>query len=320
MINIFFDKLGDRFYKENNLSDITWALAESNEAFKTLFLKFFFTQYESFRQIEIFKREHSNGDCRPDFYISTPDFEYVIECKIDDRNHHFEHYRNQFPNAKFGYIANYKLPPVTGFEIRTWNEFKNYLKNTAETHLDDNTKIVLQSYIVYLTKVCSLIELKKMNLSNLTSLYQFNQLIKKVITSVENVEANIENSSKPCDHKRCGYYFKVKSEDGGTNVCPWIGIWYEGEKPLVYIEFGIGWCKPIYEKRKVLLLETGETFMPPYEDHHNEPALCFQMKDEVFAQFNSETATVEDQERIVRVFLTEVFTATGILIKKEKHN
>lgn len=313
MLDKFFSKLGDRFKKENDLSDITWALAESNATFRTLFLKFFFAQHESFEQIKIFKREHSDGGCRPDFYISTPNFEYVIECKIDDRNHHFEDYLNQFPNVKLGYIANYKLPPIAGFEIRTWNEFKNYLKGITGTHVDDSTKKILQSYITYLSKVCSLIEVEKMNLSNLSSLYQFNQLIKKVITSIESIETRIENSGKPCDHSRCGYYVKINSEDAGLSVIPWIGVWYAGGEPSIYVEFGRGWCRSIYERRGVLLSGIGEMFMLPYEDYHNEPALCFQMKNEIFSQFN-DAATVEDQERILHRFLMEVLTITGIVI------
>ena len=45
-LNSFFLHLGIRLYKENNLSDITWALLQASDEFKQLFIKYFFPEIE----------------------------------------------------------------------------------------------------------------------------------------------------------------------------------------------------------------------------------------------------------------------------------
>jgi hypothetical protein len=55
----FFRKLSERLNKENNLSDITWALCESSEQFKNLFLEYCFDD-EKIVNIDLFTREYSN--------------------------------------------------------------------------------------------------------------------------------------------------------------------------------------------------------------------------------------------------------------------
>ena len=69
MTDNFFNKLSERFKSENDLSDITWTIGEACPTFQKLFVRFFFNDITDLSKISIFKREHSDENCRPDFYI-----------------------------------------------------------------------------------------------------------------------------------------------------------------------------------------------------------------------------------------------------------
>ena len=65
MLKSFFLNLSKRFYDENSLSDITWALANADHTF----MKIFMAQFRfNFNIDELWKmyRESSENDSRPD--------------------------------------------------------------------------------------------------------------------------------------------------------------------------------------------------------------------------------------------------------------
>lgn len=78
----------------------------------------------------ILDREISKDCSRVDFIIHNNNETYIIENKIDDKNHHFGVYEetyNVLPE-KFGYIANYKIEQPTegkNYALRTWKDFYN---------------------------------------------------------------------------------------------------------------------------------------------------------------------------------------------------
>ncbi|MDR2834822.1 MAG: hypothetical protein LBV69_01285 [Bacteroidales bacterium] len=86
IIRDFFHNLSWRFAKENDLSDITWAVCQSSEKFRMLFLQFFFPNVE-FNNINSFDREITKDDSRADFVIDNDGQIFVVECKIGDTNH-----------------------------------------------------------------------------------------------------------------------------------------------------------------------------------------------------------------------------------------
>jgi len=312
VIENFFDKLSYRFRSENDLSDITWALGESCPKFQQLFLKFFFNEISDFPKITVFKREHTEDYCRPDFYIRADDVDYVIECKINDRNQHFEDYKLQFPKARFGYITNYALSyPDKDFVIKEWKDFKSYLTQALMHVADEKTKALISGYVGYLTNVCGIFNLKKMKLTDLSSLYHFNQLIRKIATSLENRETGLYNQGKPFDIFRSGQYFSLKIDET-ESIYPWLGIYYT-ERVCIYFEINEKWCKPIYSTIDINKLASGgEFYEAPYYDTDCGAAYTFELRDKYFVEFNDETTTVEEQERIVRSFVTEVLHAIGL--------
>ena len=81
----FFKYCSGKFYKENDLSDITWAICRSSSFFKDSFLHFFFPDMNIKKDISM-EREKSEDDSRPDFYINNGGEIYLIENKINDKN------------------------------------------------------------------------------------------------------------------------------------------------------------------------------------------------------------------------------------------
>ena len=119
MMENFISNLSLRLNSENNLSDITWTMCQTSDAFQNVFLQFFFPK-EKFTEVYL-QRELPDEDCRPDFYFEHDGKVFLIECKIWDRNHHFEQYTKQFKisNEQLGYITNYPmLKEGTTYEFR----------------------------------------------------------------------------------------------------------------------------------------------------------------------------------------------------------
>ena len=91
-LSAFFSVLAERAYRENDLSDVTYALLEANRAFRQFFLDFFFPHEGLEGEKVVIEREHVIGDSRPDFWIRNGNEVYLVEVKIWDGGHHFEQY------------------------------------------------------------------------------------------------------------------------------------------------------------------------------------------------------------------------------------
>jgi hypothetical protein len=103
----FFQQLAIRLYNENNISDITWALCESNETFKKIFLGFCFDK-SIYQKIETIKRESRVKSVRPDFTITDIDGKkYYLEVKKYDQNLHPNYEKLKNKKTKLALIANY---------------------------------------------------------------------------------------------------------------------------------------------------------------------------------------------------------------------
>ncbi len=94
MIVNLFSNLSKRLRSENNLSDITWALAETFHEFKEKVMKFFFPELKDCKNVEI-TREKILGGSRPDFFAEFDGKNFVIENKIENTNYHFQQYADE---------------------------------------------------------------------------------------------------------------------------------------------------------------------------------------------------------------------------------
>lgn len=315
----FFKYVSQKFRKENDLSDITWAMCQSCESFRDAFLKFFFPEIIIEKSISI-EREKSEDDSRPDFYIENDGKRYLIENKIYDTNHHFGQYDNTFnvdPN-RFGYITNYEISDDNirqkGYRLHTWEELFNYF--SKEMPVIDEEKPLLNGYLEYIKNVCGIIKIEKpMKLDGIYSLFSLMEIFEKKLAKrdEELFSVSLYNSNKLCgngnSHGATGVNFELKYKNVNTNrIWGWIGIYYDREKPLICMGF---YDNPNWGKGYVDMLRSHkgnwtnqDCFEKPYFE---DSTLFFDMSERLRDAFNA-SEEIEEQEAILKRFMDEVLT------------
>lgn len=275
-INLFFEVLSSRMTKENNLSDITYALCESNPKFKRAFLKFFFPGFSKLDKEDVLRigmlRERWMGGSRPDFFINKEGELYLIEAKIFDHNHHPE-YRQVLNNeigkdaydnkidSHIGYIAAYELknePALRGCDFikKQWEAFYEYIKKDCA---DINTDEVVIGYLKYLENVCAISNYEhldeSLNLKDLKAICELDKAIETIVKDPK--EANIcyyPSARETQKLFRFGRFFEVKKYEGESSVWGWFGCYYanKSQTPEIIIEFEnrAGWGKLVCDKFK----------------------------------------------------------------------
>jgi hypothetical protein len=300
VITNFFGNLALRVNKENNLSDVTWSMCQASEAFCGLFLRFFFPVVE-FNDIRRFEREVSNNDSRVDFAIDNGCTTYLIECKINDQNHHFEQYTNAYgiPPERLGYIVNYNMKQE-GFDVKTWEQLYDYLEKNPPDN--ESEKILFEAYLEYLKGVCGIIKItKKMDLQGIHSLYGFNQVLKSLINR-ETGNFSLSYCSRDFKEEYIGYKFEVTSPDKET-IWLNMGIWYKYEKPIITI--GVwkqeGWGKPFYDAIK----DMKQPQIYAKDASEDDGCYYFYASKQFYKEF-SDAITVDEQKGVLQRFMDEV--------------
>jgi len=312
----FFALISNRLYKENNLSDLTWALCKTSRTFLNLFLKYFKFPFDETAPLQIV-REVSEGWDRPDLTVSQGKHQFVIEVKIDDQNYHMEQYAKKFLDARLGLIARHHVKARCGFETRTWSDFYDYVrKKTAEGIFRENESLLVNGYLAYLKEVCGVMELDAMRFEGLFSLACFNKIIQEIIDRTEIIGYTIyRDNKKPSKFDYySGFYFSLKNKQGKESIFPWFGISY-GEKDMYRITIEVDdyhTADNIFRELKGnLLKERGIHFEIPYSHEEDEyESLVFEMRDDVKKEFSSEES-LDNQRKILTDFYREVVGEIG---------
>lgn len=286
-LNKFFKALSERAYKENDLSDVTYSMCESNKVFRQFFLDFFFRSFNIDAQAVIITREYATEWGRPDFYIRRGDELFIVEVKIWDGSHHFEQYKEILDkqNEKYGkkednwerlgYIANYEQ--VKKLEIKktengkhvaaeelcpvyTWKDFVTELE---KYHGFDDSAI--SAYVEYVKRVCPYddfdLDCKELNLLDFKSVQDFENAVLNAIKEFEKYRFSPYYKSPRyfISQHRMGHFFEfdlsVKNEENENapdtkRVWGWIGAYYRNKGAVVCVEFEDrdGWGKPVCDK------------------------------------------------------------------------
>jgi len=299
VIDVFFKTLSQKFREETKLSDIIWIMCSSSEIFQNIFLEYCFEKNISVAGEII--REYYRNNSKPDFYfIDKNDSEYIIENKIYDHGDHFDQYINAFPNATRSFIANYIEPEHKGWFIKNWENFIKYLEEKINNNMKNEEFEFIQSFVFYLKSVTNYWEVKVMNFTNLTSLYNFSKIITEIIQQMGLKEYNIPSNF---NEKWYGKSFFYENKDG-KNVYIWLGL-YIPEPSGVYISFNHFQdenCLPSTERKKIENLTSGEY----YDETDNEYGDFFiHLKDEYYTKLCNENVDVSEQKDIIKNFLTE---------------
>jgi len=296
-IENFFSSLSDRLYKENNLSDITWAICQADNEFQQLFLNYCFNEAFDSHPITLC-REFTSESSRPDFYFKYNDIEHIIEVKIYDQNHHFKQYNKSFPDSKKAFIANYEHKPVGGYVVTDWEGFYKVIESYLQKTQNEN--LLLSGYLQYLENVINYVRINKMNLENINSIFDFNESIKKVINTFEPEKCKVYAPLKSHEQSFSGQYFEFVLNKK-TSVYPWFGLHFEDKG--IWIAFEEKWCKSVLQSLKKI--KKGK--------YHDNPSIesdgvWFGLKDDLFSKFSLGDTKLEQQKEILKDFFKEVMS------------
>ncbi len=307
----FFNNLAQRFGKENDLSDITWAMCQASSAFRELWVHFFFPGLDlsTVESIERERPDDKGEGSRVDFLINIEgEKPYLIEIKIWDQNHHFGQYEHAYDIGKerLGYITNYPYHR-DGYEVKQWNEFYRHLIDVSDVPQEESSLIA--AYCEYLRNVCGIVMIDGIiDIEKMSSLYD----LTLIFHELANGHTDVYETSfyKDYSNDRSKYTcLKAQYKDvpeWGTPY-PVIGIWYDGH-PRVAAGFRKDpnyWCKAICD------------FMNSNRSHFSEISrkycsmpkpdygFYFYLSDESLEKFKN-AASSEEQKEILRNFLDEV--------------
>ena len=275
-LNKFFKALSERAYKENDLSDVTYSMCESNKVFRQFFLDFFFRSFNIDAQAVTITREYATEWGRPDFYIRRGKELFIVEVKIWDGSHHFEQYKRILDEKnveedekknwkRLGYIANYEQvkkivikeledgKSVAAEElcpVYTWKDFVLELEKFS--CFDDPA---ISAYVEYVKRVCPYDDFKldgqNLNLSGFNSVREFENAVVGAICALELEKPNDYNFSSYykspryfISQHRVGHFFefdltvnKEKNKSSQKRVWGWIGAYYRNKGAVVCVEF-----------------------------------------------------------------------------------
>ncbi len=258
----FFQGLSDRMWKENGLSDITYALCRGNSVFLRFLTDLFFHEFDLDPTSLSIEREYDDGQGnRPDFRVTDRrNGVFFIEVKIWDRNHHFNPYveslkrENQANNGaplstdnakkRLGYIAAYSIthadaPESEGCSIRTWDELYSKLKRWS--FFEDDT---IRAYGSYLSRVCGLqsktdLDDYRFSPDDFTLIRDFMSEIDAALEDQKKRISSYNGSSRWFRSDAwMGRFFEWKAYAGGNNsVWGWLGAYFGDDTPQVYVWF-----------------------------------------------------------------------------------
>lgn len=264
----FFEAFSERAYKENDLSDVTYAMCEADVKFRQFFLDFFFKDAHLDARKVTIEREHYDKDGRPDFWIKTSEgTSYIVEVKIWDGQHHFDDYFKILSNGvaatgdsnnttgreswhRLGYIANYESvkdvqigncekKSIEVCRVATWKEFLEDLSRYS--YFDDS---VVEAYAGYVRRVCPFEEFTvpedwTICVDDFRAIKAFDGTLKDVIN---NGGTKLYTGSPRWIRSMqwMGRFFEWKITSGelsGKTVWGWLGARYTQDGAVVCVEF-----------------------------------------------------------------------------------
>ena len=266
----FFSGLYERMWKENDLSDVTYALCVGNVEFRQFFLNFFFGEEKLCATEVDISREWCDGDGnRPDFCIRNCDGQYYfVEVKLWDGNLHFGSYRDGLKKLNscdddnaakhLDYIAAYEIDKksVSGCDsVHTWYEFYNVVKGLPSLNDD-----MIRGYGAFVYGVAGLQDNEQANSDienyatfkegEFSQVRQFMKTIDVTIAAAEDVVEYAGSSRWFRRGCRMGKFFEVKNFKDDHSAWGWIGAYYNyGDAEIcVWFEDRPGWGKLVCDK------------------------------------------------------------------------
>src|SRR5262245_7796833 len=110
----FFSRLAERRYRENDLSDVTWALFHEVPRFAAFLADFIGITMPPGVPVNVEREVGLGADSRVDISCSVASATTFIEVKIYDRNYHLQQYAGRIvdhPGSHLVLLTNHVLDP-----------------------------------------------------------------------------------------------------------------------------------------------------------------------------------------------------------------
>ena len=251
-------------WKENGLSDVTYALCCGSRVFLRFFVDFFFHDFDLDAESLSIERESSDGrGNRPDFRVTDQrNGVFFIEVKIWDRNHHFDSYVKSLieenltevgdshisesdAKKRLGYIAAYSItssevPESVGCpNVKTWEQLYSTLKRWS--FFEDDA---IRAYGMYLSNVCGLhskidLDNYRFNMKDFVAIRTFMSQVDEALKIRSDEIVPYSGSSRWFRQNAwMGRFFEWKNYAGGDNsVWGWLGGYFGDDVPQIYVWF-----------------------------------------------------------------------------------
>ncbi|MEI7637997.1 MAG: hypothetical protein WCJ37_11880 [Syntrophus sp. (in: bacteria)] len=307
MLNSFFAALSERLYKENDLSDILYALLKSDQNFREKFLEMIDIGVDD--NLQIFREyTEETPDCRPDLFFNGSQSTSLLEIKQRDRNYHFDQYKKGFPDSKRRFISIYKLNK-NDLMIAEINDFKCYTWSyIIETFKKQNNSELVTSVLKYIQEVCEVEELKQVSdlncLNNLNSLLKLFRMTIDDTPSIDDmVVSTYGKVTRAYGDSWIGCYMQI--EHAGKKLWPCIAICFEDlkEYPEIMIWFEYDWNSILRGKVNEIREPEG-TFKIMGDDY-----FAFQLNKDDYKSFIA--ATLEEQRIKIKIFIENAIRAVS---------
>lgn len=310
-LSSLFNCLAQRFGKENDLSDITWAMCQASPAFKELWIHFFFPDLDLLT-VESIEREipdDSGNGSRVDFLINIENQKpYLVEVKIWDQKHHFGQYEKAYgiDKERLGYITNYPYRQE-GYQVKQWNEFYRHLVDA--NGIPEEERSLICAYCEYLRNVCGIVMIDGIiDIEKMSSLYDLTLVFHELANGQTDVYET-HRYRKDFSYDHCKYTCLIAKycdiHEWGTQY-PVIGIWYNNKPRIAagYYE-ARDWCKSICDFMSANRSSFNEVPRTYCSKPKTDSGYFFYLSDEYLERFKNASSS-EEQKVILRNFLDEV--------------
>src|SRR3989304_10397953 len=221
----FFNSLSSRSWKEHRISDVLFALLNSSDEFKTLFIKLLNSKRRNYLSpqttfMEILREyKYDNKHAGPaDLYVRYSDSNpLLIEIKVRDTNYHTSEYN------KFG--KNYQLCLLDTRIHHSKGEFKNWILITWDELIkymqNCNSKLVIE-ISTFFEGALKMEDIQRVNFGGFkfSNLVYFSRMIK---AAMKKLNLKPYTASKNYLEDGFGHYFSFDTNNGKP-IYMWYGI------------------------------------------------------------------------------------------------
>lgn len=225
----FFSRLAERRYRENDLSDVTWAMCNAMRDFGSALANFADPSIPFGATVEVDREVDLGQGCRVDFACRSESGAVFIEVKIYDQNYHIEPYADQVDRqqgARLVLLTNHALASEhqeaakrRGWAIRKWQDFAEHVKGLFPEHP------LVAAYLNYLRGVCNMIEWRPVRLdpASLYSLVPLHALLDEAIGAASHDPFSYERYRVQREHGSgyLGACFQLDYRQGDVHRQAW---------------------------------------------------------------------------------------------------